>query len=491
MLNHDAQPIPMLAEQLPSLNDGTWVVNADGTMQVTWKLRRNVKWHDGTPFTARDVRFSWELAQDTTLPLARRPSHTNITAIDVPDDYTAVMHWKISNTYAHVFTTSDLYFYPEHIVRPLWEPGQGDRMLSNDFFHGGFIGLGPYKVERWNDDNSIVFRAFDDYFLGRPKIDALTFYQFDASQPLLTRLLSGQLQMGSAYGLTFDDGETVQQQWESTGEGKVYWTPVSLQRLVLPPDNPLFQDVRVRRALFHAFDREEMNRTLFSGNVVVANSLLHPNEPGFKEAEPVITRYPFDPRQALALFEAAGWRRGSDGVLANDAGERFDINYRVPVNNQEYLHVQGAMADYWKDVGVRTNFDNVAVSLYNDAEDLAKYRGVSIRGGSTTVAALFRRWHSSFIPRAENRYLGDNQAQWNNPQADQLLDRIEATFDQTKKNQLLAQLAKLFTDELPCLPLYYQAEPVAVHKSLLNARPRPNSSGQNNTTWDCYQWDLA
>jgi peptide/nickel transport system substrate-binding protein len=107
------------------------------------------------------------------------------------------------------------------------------------------------------------------------------------------------------------------------------------------------------------------------------------------------------------------------------------------------------------------------------------------------VAALIRRWHSSFIPRAENRYLGDNQSQWNNPQADQLLDRIEATFDQTQKNQLLAQLAKLFSDELPCLPIYYQAEPVAVHKSLLNARPRPNSSGQNNTTWDCFQWELG
>src|SRR5207248_11548724 len=222
----------------------TWVVSPDGTMQVTWHLRRNVKWHDGTPFTAKDVRFSWEFAQDTSLPTIRRPSHTNVTAIDVPDDYTAVMHWKIHNTYAHLMTVSDLYIYPEHIVRPLWETGQGERILSNDFFHGGFVGLGPYRVERWDDDTSIVFRAFDDYFLGRPKIDTIVFRQFDDSQAVLTNLFAGQIQMANAYGLTFDDGQTVQQQWASTGEGKVYWTPISLQRLTLPPDNPLFQDAR-------------------------------------------------------------------------------------------------------------------------------------------------------------------------------------------------------------------------------------------------------
>ncbi|MEA2641488.1 MAG: peptide/nickel transport system substrate-binding protein [Chloroflexota bacterium] len=491
VMDHDGVPRPMLAAQLPSLTDGTWVVNPDGTMAVTWKLRRDVKWHDGRPFTSRDVRFSWELAQDNSIPMTKRPAHTNVTAIDLPDDYTAVMHWKIPNTYAHVFTTTDLTIYPEHIVRPLWETGQGERILSNEFFHGGFVGLGPYKLEKLAEDNTFFYRAFDDYFLGRPKIDTISFYQYEGSQGVLTALLSGRIQMASAYGLTFDDGQTVQQQWESTGEGKVYWTPVSLQRLFMQPDNPLFQDARVRKALLLSVDRDEINHTLFNNSVFIAHSLLHPNEPGYKEADPIITKYGFDPRQALAMFEAAGWTRASDGVLTNAAGDKFEITYRVAASNQEHQHVQSAMANFWKDVGVRTTIDNVASSVYNDATEQANYRGVSILGGSTTVAALYRRWHSTFIPTAANHYLGDNTSRWNNPQADRLLDQIEASFDQTQKNQLLAQIAKVYTDEMPALPLYYQAEPVAVHKSLLNARPRPNSSGQNTTTWDCYQWDLA
>src|SRR6266508_461500 len=149
--DHDGNLIPMLAERLPSVEDGSWVVSPDGTMQMTWHLRRNVKWHDGEPFTARDVKLSWEFPNDRSLPLVftRRPIHSNVTAIDAPDDYTAVMHWRVSNNFAHAMTWSDLMIYPDHIVRPMWESGDPDRLLNSDFFKHGWIGLGPYRIDRW------------------------------------------------------------------------------------------------------------------------------------------------------------------------------------------------------------------------------------------------------------------------------------------------------------------------------------------------------
>src|SRR6266571_2749455 len=95
--DHDGNLIPMLAERLPSVEDGSWVVSSDGTMQMTWHLRPGVNWHDGHPFTSRDLRFSWEFSNDSSLPLTRRPINSNVTAIDLPDDHTAVMHWKVAN----------------------------------------------------------------------------------------------------------------------------------------------------------------------------------------------------------------------------------------------------------------------------------------------------------------------------------------------------------------------------------------------------------
>ena len=112
-------------------------------------------------------------------------------------------------------------------------------------------------------------------------------------------------------------------------------------------------------------------------------------------------------------------------------------------------------------------------------------------GGGTTVPTLFRRWHSSFIPTAENRFIGDNIAQWNNDEADRLLEQLERTFTQREMEDLLAQLAKVYTDDMQALPIYYQPEPVAIHKNLLGARPRPNSSGQHSTTWSVYQWEWS
>src|SRR5207244_9178502 len=112
---------------------------------------------------------------------------------------------------------------------------------------------------------------------------------------------------------------------------------------------------------------------------------------------------------------AAGWQRGADGVLANPGGDRFDITYRESEANQEALRVQAAVTNYWKDLGIRTTFDNVADTVFRDAREHYVFRGVSQQGGGTTIGSLTRRWHSTYIPGPDNRYLGDNLSFWHNP----------------------------------------------------------------------------
>lgn len=94
--DHDYNVIPVLAERVPSIDDGTWVVSPDGPMRMTWRLRRNAKWHDGHPFTARDVRFSWEFNNDRSRPIIRRPIHTNVTAVDTSAEERAI-HRNLRN----------------------------------------------------------------------------------------------------------------------------------------------------------------------------------------------------------------------------------------------------------------------------------------------------------------------------------------------------------------------------------------------------------
>lgn len=483
--------VPLLAERLPSVDDGTWVLNSNGTMQVTWRLRRNAMWHDGRPFTSRDVKFSWEFNNDPSLPLVRNPIHTNVTAMDTPDDYTVVMHWSLLNKYANSITNSDMFVFPEHIVRPLWETRDPDQIFSQPFFQHQFVGLGPYTIEQWNIDDTIVLKAFPGYFMGPPRIGTIVIHRAESTLGLVTLLLSGTIQMNDAGNLGFTDGVTVQEQWDASGTGTVNNTPTGAERLLLPPDNPLFKDVRVRRAMLHAIDRDQLNATFFQGRAIVANHILHPKELGAEAAERTITRYPFDPRRALALFEEAGWRRGSDGVLTNSDGQRFEILYRALVDDAEQVRIQGAVADFWREVGVRATFDNVPTRVHRDPRTSGTYQGVTATHSGGTVAGLFRRWHSSYAPREETRFIGDNSARWSNPEADRLLEQLEGTIDQPETERLLGQFAKVFTDDLPTLPLFYNIDVVAIHQNLKNAWPRPNSSGPNSSIWGCYQWEWA
>jgi peptide/nickel transport system substrate-binding protein len=262
-------------------------------------------------------------------------------------------------------------------------------------------------------------------------------------------------------------------------------------RLLIRPTNPLFQDARVRQALLLAINRDQMVKTFFNGQTQVSHTVLHPREEGYDEAMRTVVQYPFDPRQALALMEQAGWRRGSDGVLQNADGEPFEVRYRVIQDDSLQSQIQQTVANDWRDIGVRTVFDNVAARVYNDLQEQASYTGVLEFHGTTTVDALFRRFHSSAIPRAETRYAGDNNTEWSNPQADRLLEQLQVTLEPEARKGIVAQFGTLVSQELPTLPLYYVAEPVAIAKGLQYARPRPMGSNQYNTTWNTFQWEWA
>jgi peptide/nickel transport system substrate-binding protein len=490
ILDHDANVIPMLAERLPSIDDDSWVLNPDGTMRQTWRLRRNVKWHDGHPFTSKDVQFSWEFNSDPAIPAGRTAALTGISAIDTPDEYTAILHWKLTTNQGSLIARNDFHIHPEHIVRPLWDAHEIDPLLAHPFFHEGFVGLGPYKIDRWTDDGTIVMKRFEDFFLGMPKIGTLVHHSTSNALGVLTLLLAGTIHRTSRNGLGFEEGLIAKDQWEAKGEGTVFFVPVGCRRVLLPPDSqPLFADARVRRALLMAIDREQVINALVAGQAKIAHIPLAPNEPGFAAAEAAATKHPFDPRQSLALFEQMGWRRGTDGVLANAAGERFEFPFMVPAGDNEQVQMQTALAGFWSEVGVRTRIENATDAQLRDRQFRETLPGVSMTDSGPTIASLSRRWHSNQIPNPDNRYVGDNAAHWSSPQADRILERMDNTFRPQDMEPLLVEFAKVYSEEMPALTLFYTPEVTASHKDLQGARPRPAGSGQNTWNWSAYMWE--
>src|SRR6266508_4542752 len=354
------------------------------------------------------LQFSWEFNNDPAIPAGRTAALMGINAIDTPDYYTAIFHWKVTTNQGNLIARNDFHIHPEHIVRPLWEAHEIDPLLAHPFFHEGFVGLGPYKIDRWTDDGTVTIKRFDDFFLGTPKIGTMVHHTTSNALGVLTLLLAGQIHRTSRNGLGFEEGLIAKDQWEAKGEGTVFFEPV-------------------------------------------------------------------------------GWRRGTDGVLANAAGERFEIPFMVPAGDNEQVQLQTALAGFWSEIGIRTRIENATDAQLRDRQFRETFPGTSMTDSGPTIASLPRRWGSSQIPNAENRYVGDNPAHWSNAQADRIFERMDNTFRPQDMEPLLVEFAQVYSEEMPALTLFYTPEVTATHKYLKGARPRPAGSGQNTWNWSAYQ----
>ena len=169
--------------------------------------------------------------------------------------------------------------------------------------------------------------------------------------------------------------------------------------------------------MLHAVDREAISRDLFQGQQQVADIWVSPRRPQFSAVQAAITKYEYSPQRAEQLFQDAGWRKGSDGVLLNGRGERFVIDGRV-AGAGELLQVQQATVDYWRRVGVQTDINNISPELDVSPEYRNQWTGAYWASINLVLEDLRNSLHSQLAPRPENRFAGSNRGRWMNPRAD-------------------------------------------------------------------------
>src|SRR5437867_593798 len=166
---------PAVASKVPSIADGDWKLNADGTMDVTWKLRPNVKWHDGTTLSAEDFVFAIPVANDPVIPLSRAAGSKLVKEVTAPDAQTLVVHWSEPFYGANRGGPYSVPAVPRHIMQEPYLQGDKQAFSNSLYWTTQFVGLGPYRLGDWVQGSFAEALAFDDYFLGRPMIDRQTF----------------------------------------------------------------------------------------------------------------------------------------------------------------------------------------------------------------------------------------------------------------------------------------------------------------------------
>ena len=142
------QPTPRVAAMLPSLDDGTWLVNGDGTMETVWHLRPGISWHDGYPLTPDDVVFGWRVFNSSAVPVVSRRAAQLIDRMEAVDATTLRIHWRAHYAFANQLTGYDLTLLPAHLLQTTFEL-RPELVAGSPYWQSSFVGLGPYRLAHW------------------------------------------------------------------------------------------------------------------------------------------------------------------------------------------------------------------------------------------------------------------------------------------------------------------------------------------------------
>ncbi len=454
---------PDLAAELPTTANGG--VSSDGRV-ITYRLRGNVKWHDGRPFSSDDVAFTWRLIMDPKNQIVSREGYDQIASVETPDPATVVIRFR---QYYPAFLNLFSRILPRHLLE------------GADFAKAAFnrapVGTGPFRFVEWRMAEEIHLRANPDYHLGKPLLDAIAYKIIPDMNILLTQIRAGSLDIVGNL-----DSSMVNQA-RAVDAVQVVMNPTMIwEHIDFNLNDIRLQDVRVRQAVSLAIDRQALIGEAYRGAAAAAAADQWPVSWAARTDLSVPER---NVEQAKSLLSQAGWSQGGDGIFVRD-GMRLSLNLVTTAGNKQREIAVRLLAQQLREAGVELTprfVDTPALfgeTLPGRRFDLALYAwylGPDPDNGSL--------WHSRNIPGGSNGYRGKNYPGWRNAEVDALFDQAARTLDAGSRRQLYYRAQELFVQEVPAVPLYFYSNISAVKKNIVNYRPNASPSGN---LWNAWQW---
>lgn len=460
--------VPLLAAEVPTLENGGVRMLPGGGMEVTWRLRPGIRWHDGVPFTSADVRFTVEAINSPGYNPESTDGFDRIESVETPDSLTAVVRYReVYAPYALQFFRGAL---PKHLL-------EGRDIDGAQDYNRNPLGTGPYKVSEWRSGEYVLLERVPGYWRGDslPQIRRLLFKFIANTTTRVNQLRSGEVHV------------TALLPWDKYREvsgvpglsihrmmGNSYEHVTLNQRAVAA-----FRDVRVRRALTLATDRELIVRTILDSLAPVIHGPIQPLSWAFTDS---VTQYPFDPEGAKALLEAAGWRdQNGDGIREKD-GTTLSFTLITQAGFVVRENVSQALQRMWRDVGV-----DMRVQLVD---------GTSISGlwFEGKFDAMLHWWHMPADPELTLFFAKDrtppNGRNINFVEDDSLTALLYAsdrTVDREARRTLLVAAQQRIADLAIEIPLYNVTRLDVVPAALQGFTGNPTNTG---IFWNVHEWRI-
>ncbi|PJF36003.1 MAG: hypothetical protein CUN49_07660 [Candidatus Thermofonsia Clade 1 bacterium] len=483
-----------IVKGVPEAMAQDWEISEDGRT-VTFKLARDRKWSDGTPITARDFLFSWQVAQNEATKSFLTFYTGLIESVEAPDDYTLVVTHKVASCRA--LAQSSLPFVPAHIYAETAPEALRD--LPFNLSPNVTAGIFKFGEFRTGDQTSLV--TDPDYPFGAAKLDGFIYKVVPDQTVLVEQFLAGET--------SIIDGAPVNRRSdikaaEDRGEVKVFdfpgnsWDYLALN--FADPTNPqngldangnpidqgkhpLFGDIKVRQAIARAIDVDSIIKgAVFGEGTRMAANLI----PTSWAADPDLEPIPYDPEAAKKLLAEAGWTPGPDGILVKD-GVRFSFTLFTNQGNTRREAIGTIVKDQLAQVGIEVDFQTIDFNVLID------------RFRSQTYDAFILGWRNGYPDDPDQTQLfarssdvvgsGSNFTSWSNPRVDELLQKGLSTpgCAEEDRNVYYYELQRLFQEELPYIPLFVINGQYAARSNVIGFDPRPNELFWNIETWTIAQ----
>jgi len=413
----------------------SWDISPNGLV-ITFYLRKDVKWHDGHPFTAEDVLYSYQITIDPKTPTAYAGDFLKVKKAEVIDPYTFRVTYD--KPFAPALMSWGAAVYPRHLL------AGKDITQSPLAFHP--IGTGPYRFKEWVRGQKIVLVSNHEYFEGRPWIDGFIMRIIPDTATMFLELRGNGIDRMNLTPLQYT--RQTERPAFKNNFNKYQYLSFSYTFLGYNLKNPLFQDKRVRQALAYAVDKNAIISGVLLGLGQPATGPLRPETWAYN---PNIRTYPHDPEKARQLLAEAGWTPGKnrEGLLEKD-GRVFSFEIITNQGNETRIKCAEIIQENLKRVGIDVKIRVLEWSAFiNDFINKKAFEATILGWTITMDPDMYDVWHSSKTGPRELNFIS-----FANSEVDALLERGRSTFDQDERKRCYHRIQEIIAEEQPYNFLY-------------------------------------
>ena len=405
-------------------------------------LRSGIHFHDGRPLTARDVKWTLDTIRDGSLITLKTTTYRLISQVETPDDSTVVLHLSEPDS-TLLYNLSDGVF---GIV-----PYGSDKS-----FNRFPVGSGPFRFVSQAQDSQVTIDRNDNYWGERARVEQVRFAIVPDATTRALELRKGSADISPSGSLSADMVNTLRRDPKLVVEQR---PGTVLAYLTFNMRDPILKDVRVRQALAHSIDRGPILHYLFGDEGRLADSVLPPQHWAYNGD---VAHYDYDPKQANAMLDAAGYRRGQDGI-------RFHLLMKTSTEETTRL-LAAVLQQQLRQVGIALDIRSFEFATFYSDVQKGAFQLYSLRwiGGNEDPDIFYYAFHSSsFPPKHANR------GYYVNAQVDRLIDEGRSTVNREGRKQIYAQVQRILANDLPYIDLWYFDNVVVHSKRVENLHVEP------------------